>query len=78
MQIGKYFSQKTLPQLRLLQKQNPSKIKVLQMLVLTKEQGEASKYTLASQLGSSHSSVGKWRTQYQGDDIEGLLNKNSK
>lgn len=48
------------------------------MLVLTKEQGEASKYTLASQLGSSHSSVGKWRTQYQGDDIEGLLNKNSK
>jgi transposase len=68
----------TFPQLRLLQKQNPSKFKVLQMLILLKKEGKVSKYVLANQLGSSHSSVGKWRSQYQLDGIEGLLKENRK
>ena len=79
MQNIKILSVKeTLPRLRLLQKQNPSKFKVLQMLILIKQQCKVSKYALASQLGSSHSSVGKWRTQYQTDGIEGLLKENRK
>ena len=65
-------------QLRLLQKQNPSKYKILQMLILVKQQGQVSKYLLASQLGSSHSSVGKWRTDYTTNGLDYLLKENRK
>jgi transposase len=68
----------TVSQLRLLQKQTPSRFKALQMLVLLKQQGAMSKYVLANQLGSSHSSVGKWRSQYLLEGIEGLLTENRK
>jgi transposase len=66
----------SLSQLRHLQKQSPSKYKALQMLILLKQQGSISKYLLAEQLGSSHSSVGKWRTAYITNGIEGLLKEN--
>lgn len=77
MQIIKQILVKeTLSQLRQLQKQNPSKFKVLQMLVLVKQQGSISKYLMAEQLGSSPSSVGKWRTDYISNGIECLLKEN--
>lgn len=66
----------SLSELRQLQKQNPSKYKCLQMLILLKLQGSISKYLLAEQLCSSHSSVGKWRTAYITDGIKGLLQDN--
>ena len=48
------------------------------MLILLKQQGNVSKYSLATQLGSSHSSVGKWRTDYVSNGIESLLKENRK
>jgi transposase len=79
MQIIKKIEVKeSLKRLRLLQKQNPSKYKILQMLILLKQHGDMSKYSLASQLGSSHSSVGKWRTEYLSAGLEFLLKENRK
>lgn len=66
----------SLTELRQFQKQNPSKYKCLQMLVLLKQQGNISKYLLAEQLCSSHSSVGKWRTAYITGGIKDLLQDN--
>ena len=74
--IKQLFVKETVSQLRHLQKQNPSKYKVLQMLILLKQQGGISKYLLAQQLGSSHSSVGKWRTAYISNGMEYLLKEN--
>lgn len=46
------------------------------MLIVLKQQGSMSKYVLATRLGASHSSVGKWRTAYITVGIEGLLKEN--
>jgi transposase len=45
-------------------------------LILLKQQGSISKYVLAKQLGSSHSSVGKWRSDYLSNGIDYLLKEN--
>lgn len=74
--IKQFIVKESLGQLRQLQKQHPSKFKPLQLLVLVKQQGSISKYLLAAQLGSSPSSVGKWRTDYILNGIESLLKEN--
>jgi transposase len=76
--IKEILVKESLSQLRLLQKQNPSKYKILQMLILLKQQGCISKYLLAQQLGSSHSSVGKWRSDYVSNGLASLLKENRK
>lgn len=76
--IKKIEVKESVSQLHLLQKQNPSRYKVLQMLILLKQQGDISKYSLAIQLGSSQSSVGKWRTDYLSAGLECLLKENRK
>lgn len=75
-QIKQFQIRETISELRSLQKRYPSKIKLLQMLILFKQQGSLSKYVIAEQLGSSQSSVGKWRTIYITQGIEGLLLEN--
>jgi transposase len=74
--IKQLLVKESIPQLRHLQKQNPSKYKVVQMLILIKQQGSISKYLLAQQLGASHSSVGKWRTAYIAGGVTSLLKEN--
>ena len=72
MQKVKQFPIKeTLVELRSFQKRYPSKFKLLQMLIVLKQQGSLSKYAVAELLGSSQSSVGKWRTIYIEQGIEG-------
>jgi transposase len=66
----------TVAELRAYQKRFPSKFKSLQMLIIIKEQGSLSKYTLASMLGSGHSSVVTWRRIYLKGGIEALLIEN--
>lgn len=66
----------TLGWLRQLQHKNPSRFKPLQMLIIIKQQGNMSKYDLASLLASSQSSVGRWRRIYITDGIEGILAEN--
>uniref|UniRef100_UPI002620FB1C hypothetical protein n=1 Tax=Niabella sp. TaxID=1962976 RepID=UPI002620FB1C len=56
--LKELFIKESLPELRHLQKQNPSQFKRVQMLIITKQQGNMSKYDLALLLGSSHSSIG--------------------
>lgn len=64
----------TLSELRSIQKRYPSKFKALQMLILVKRKDkQISKYALAAQLGSSPSSISKWRSIYCSQGIEGLL-----
>ena len=63
----------TLSELRSIQKCYPSKFKALQMLIVLKKYGNMSKYVVAAQIGSSQSSVGKWRSLYSTNGIEGLL-----
>ena len=63
----------SLAQLRKLQQQHPSKFQCLQMLIVFKQQGSISKYIVAEQIGSSQSSVGKWRSVYMSKGIEALL-----
>lgn len=74
--IKEFPIKETLSELRGLQKRYPSKFKLLQMLVILKQQGSLSKYAVAEQLGSSQSSVGKWRTVYIEQGVEGLLVEN--
>ena len=66
----------TLSDLRLYQRRNPSRFKALQMLIIIKQQGIFNKYVLADLLGSSHSSVAKWRNTYLAQGISGLLIEN--
>jgi transposase len=75
-QIKQFQIKETLSELRSLQKRYPSKFKLLQMLVLLKQKGNLSKYVIAEQLGSSQSSVGKWRNIYIAQGVEGLLIEN--
>lgn len=63
----------TAVELRQLQRKHPSRFKSLQMLLLIKQQGNMSKYKLADLLGSSHSSVGLWRSTYLQEGVAGLL-----
>ena len=65
----------TLSELRSIQKRYPSKFKALQMLIVLKKYGNMSKYVVAEQLGSSPSSVGKWRSVYATEGIEGVLSE---
>jgi transposase len=74
--IKQFPIKETLAELRNLQKRYPSKFKSLQMLIVLKQQGGISKYAVAEQLGSSQSSVGKWRTIYIEQGIAGLLVEN--
>ena len=62
--------------LRLYQKRFPSKFKALQMLITIKQQGCLSKDRLGSLIGSSHSSVLKWRNNYLSGGIETLVIEN--
>lgn len=71
--IKQVLIKETLAQLRSLQKRHPSKFKALQMLIVLKKYGNMSKYVVAAQIGSSQSSVGKWRSVYATKGIEGLL-----
>jgi transposase len=66
----------TVSELRTYQKQYPSRFKPLQMLILIKQQGPISKYKIAGQLGSSHSSVARWRDGYLQNGIESILIEN--
>ena len=72
-QIKQVLIKETLAQLRSLQKRYPSKFKALEMLIVFKQCGSISKYAVAAQIGSSQSSVGKWRILYSTNGIEGLL-----
>jgi transposase len=76
--IKQFPIKETLPELRSIQKRYPSKFKLLQMLIVIKQQGSISKYAVAEQIGCSQSSVGKWRTVYIAQGIEGLLVENRK
>ena len=77
MQILKEVKVKeSVSELRLYQQRFPSRYKVLQMLILLKQQGSQSKYRLAEMLGSGHTSVSKWRTTYLQQGIEGILLEN--
>lgn len=71
--LKELFIKESLPELRHLQKQNPSQFKRVQMLIITKQQGNMSKYDLALLLGSSHSSIGNWRKIYIKEGIAGLI-----
>jgi transposase len=59
--------------LRSLQKKHPSKFNALQMLILLSEQGPLSKKTLSALLGVSDKSIANWRSTYQAEGIESLL-----
>jgi transposase len=63
-------------ELRQYQKRYPSKFKALQMLITIKQLGSLSKDRLGLLLGSSHSSVLKWRRIYLKDGIEALVIEN--
>lgn len=63
----------TVAELRTLQRKFPSKFQSIQMLILLRQQGDMSKYKVAALLGSSHSSVGKWRNRYKNEGMAGLL-----
>lgn len=71
--IKKVIVKESISQIRSYQKRFPSRFKALQMLILIKQQGNLSKYNLAELLGSSHSSVGQWRTAYLKQGIDSLL-----
>jgi transposase len=75
-QILKVDVKETVVELRKLQRQHPGRFKPLQMLIFIRQQGSCSKYHLASVLGSSHSSVTKWRSSYRQEGIAGLLKEN--
>ena len=66
----------TLSELRSYQKRYSSRYKPLQMLILIKEQGSVSKYTLAKLLGASPGSITTWRTAYIEKGIESIIAEN--
>lgn len=76
LQPKQIIVKETLSQLRSYQKRFPGKFKVLQMLIIIKQQGSLSKDKLALLLGSSHSSVLSWRNIYLKKGIEFLLIEN--
>jgi transposase len=63
----------SIPELRRLQRQHPSKFKALQMLILLRQQGPLSKDRLALLTGASDRSVHVWRNKYIQGGIEEVL-----
>jgi transposase len=76
LQPKQILVKESIGKLRAYQKQFPSRFKVLQMLITIKQQGSLSKKKLALLLGSSHSSIIKWRSIYLQKGIDGLLTEN--
>lgn len=66
----------SIKELRLYQKQFPSKFKALQMLIIIKQQGSLSKDKLSLLLGSGHSSILSWRRIYLSGGIAALVVEN--
>ena len=66
----------SIQELRLLQKQNTSKYKALQMLLLLKQKGPLSKNKLSELTGASDKSVHIWRRNYMQGGIDQLLKDN--
>jgi transposase len=73
LQPKQIIVKETLSALRSYQKRYPSRFKALQMLIAIKEYGSLSKDKLGSLIGSSHSSVLKWRNLYLTGGIATLL-----
>jgi transposase len=66
----------SISELKGLQKQYPSKVKQLQMLLLLKQQGALSQLALARQLSVSDRSVYEWRKQYMQHGLDYVLKEN--